>query len=167
MTITFLPFTEDNIYASTRLMERAFNEDSMMHRGVNDGPTGYNDGSFLRRYALNPDADAYIIMGDGKQIGVTVLWIDREHNENFLGCLFTDPELHSRGIGTIIWRKIEEMYPDTVIWRTETPLCSIRNLNFYINKCGFMAYKIDDPENRDEAIVKLIKYTDNFMSKGV
>ena len=37
------------------------------------------------------------------------------------------------------------MYPDVKTWRTETPLCSRRDLNFYINKLGFMAYRIDDP----------------------
>lgn len=50
------------------------------------------------------------------------------------------------------------MYPDVKIWRTETPLCSRRNLNFYINKLGFMAYKITDALQYGDAVVRFVKY---------
>ena len=52
---------------------------------------------------------------------------------------------------------IEKMYPDTKIWETETPVFSIRNHNFYINKCGFHIVKTDHPENRSEDQYKLQK----------
>lgn len=158
MNISFRPFTEADIEPAAPIMERAFNEDALMHRGKACGPEGYDDGSFLRKYALNPASDAYCILGDGELIGVAILWIDREKHESYLGCLFTEPALHSRGLGTAIWREIEKMYPDTRVWHTETPLCSTRNLNFYINKCGFAAHKISDPKDREEALVALIKY---------
>lgn len=44
------------------------------------------------------------------------------------------------------------------VWRTETPLCSRRNLHFYINKLGFMAYRIDDPADYETACVQFVKY---------
>lgn len=92
-------------------------------------------------------------------IGVVIVWENKENNENFLGCLFTKPDLHSKGIGTQIWKLIEETYPNTCIWRTDTPLFSTRNMNFYINKCGFMAYRIENPRNKEEASVHFIKFT--------
>ena len=50
------------------------------------------------------------------------------------------------------------MYPDVKVWRTETPLYSRRNLNFYINKLGFMAYKITDAMDYEAAQVQFVKY---------
>lgn len=31
-------------------------------------------------------------------------------------------------------------------------------MNFYIDKCGFMAYRIDDPADRDRAGVRFVKF---------
>ena len=36
-----------------------------------------------------------------------------------------------------MWKKIEELYPDTKIWETCTPYFEKRNIHFYVNKCGF------------------------------
>lgn len=36
-----------------------------------------------------------------------------------------------------IWRAIEEKYPETKVWELVTPYFEKRNINFYVNKCGF------------------------------
>lgn len=64
--------------------------------------------------------------------------------------LMLDPSVENKGIGTKVWKMIEEMYPDTLTWSTETPIFSRRNHNFYINKCGFHCVKIDNPKNFEE-----------------
>ena len=135
-----------------------YSKDSMLFRQVPDGPSGYDDGSFLRKYGCESGADSYCIYVDGQLSGVTIVFHNPREKENFLGCLFLSPSLRGKGMGTAVWDKIEKMYPDVKVWRTETPLYSRRNLNFYINKLGFMACRITDPMQYEHAQVQFVKY---------
>ncbi|MGN0353427.1 MAG: GNAT family N-acetyltransferase [Roseburia sp.] len=156
--IGFRKFTSDDIENMTAIMKAAFEEDSTLFREIQDGPPGYDDGSFLRKYALDPKSDSYCIHFKGKDIGAVIVWTNQKLLENFLGCIFIDPSLRKMGLGKRVWDEIEKMYPDVKVWRTETPLCSVRNLNYYINKCGFMAHAITDSESYEEAQVQFVKY---------
>jgi len=148
--ITFVPLKNQDIEELTAIMKRAFDEDTRIHLGrETGGPPGYDDGSFLRNWGMNPNSTSFKICKDGNLIGGTILWIN-SNKENFLGTIFFDPSVENKGIGTIAWRKIEEMYPDTIAWNTETPIFSRRNHNFYINKCGFHCVKIENPRNIEE-----------------
>lgn len=156
--ITFRRFTQEDIEPCTMIMKEAFDEDSMLFRQVPDGPPGYDDGSFLREFACESGADSYCIYVDGHLAGGTIIFHNPQKKENFLGCIFLSPSLRGKGIGTSVWGKIEKMYPDVKVWRTETPLYSRRNLNYYINKLGFMAYKITDSMQYEDAQVQFVKY---------
>ena len=148
--LQFRDFTETDVEPFTRIMKRAFDEDTRRHLGEESGgPPGYDNGDFLRKWALDPGSTAYAIYKDNAAIGVVIVWINRNH-ENFLGNIFVDPDLQDQGIGTIIWRFIEQKYPETRVWRTETPGFSKRNHNFYVNKCGFKIVKIERPGDKYE-----------------
>ena len=79
-------------------------------------------------------------------------------NECFLGCIFLEPSLRGSGLGAEVWQAVEAMYPDVLTWRTETPLFSGRNLNYYINKLGFSAVRITDVMDPDKAQVQFVKH---------
>lgn len=149
MNIKFLRFQESDIPEVTKIMTEAFNYDSQIHLGCNGGPDGYDDGSFLKKWALNKKATSFKILINDELAGATVLWIN-QNKENFLGCIFLHPRFEDKGIGTEIWKLIEKMYPDTKIWRTETPIFSHRNHNFYVNKCGFHVIHINNPKDINE-----------------
>ena len=156
--ITFRRFREEDIEPCTSIMKEAFDEDSMLFREVPDGPPGYDDGSFLKMNAVDSGADSFCIYVDGKLSGAVIVFCNPEKKENFLGCIFLSPSLRGNGIGKAVWTEVENMYPDVKVWRTETPLYSRRNLNFYINKLGFMAYKITDAMDYEAAQVQFVKY---------
>lgn len=160
--ISFRRFTAEDIPPMTAIMTSAFDEDALLFRGVRGGPPGYNDGSFLRQFAVESGADSYCILIDKILSGAVIIFCNPAAHENFLGCIFLDPSLRGQRLGKAVWDLVERMYPDVAVWRTETPLYSKRNLNFYINKLGFMAYHIDDPHSED-AQVQFVKY----MNKGV
>ena len=157
-TISFRRFTPADIPQATAIMKAAFDEDSALFRTVHDAPPGYDDGSFLRINAVESGADSYCVLVDGQLAGVVIVFGNAQRHENFLGCIFLDPALRGRGLGKQVWDRVEAMYPDVKTWRTETPLCSRRNLHFYINKLGFMAWRIDDPMNYEAASVQFVKY---------
>ena len=154
--LTFEIFTENDIDQLTEIMKRAFDEDAKRHLNEESGgPPGYDNGDFLRQWYLNSGAEAYKISNEGKLIGGINVFI-KDNNENFLGNMFVDPLYQDKGIGTIVWKFIEQKYSDTKIWRTETPGFSKRNHNFYINKCGFKVVKIENPKD---------KYEENYILK--
>ena len=158
ITISFRRFTARDIPSATAIMKAAFDEDSDLFRTVHDAPLGYEDGSFLRINAIESGADSYCILVDEQLAGAVIVFSKPQLHENFLGCIFLDPALRGKGLGKKVWDSIEAMYPDVKVWRTETPLCSRRNLHFYINKLGFMAYRIDNPADYEAACVQFVKY---------
>ena len=82
-------------------------------------------------------AASYSILLDGEVVGGTVLTIHPETNRNELALLFVNVDCHSKGVGFAAWQEIELLYPKTEIWETFTPYFDLRNIHFYINKCGF------------------------------
>ena len=157
MELKLIRLEELYINELTKIMERAFDEDTRIHLGEEKGgPDGYDDGSFLRKWGLHKKASSYCIFLNKQLIGGVILWIN-EDNNNFLGNIFIDPIYENQGLGTKVWNMIEKLYPNTKTWNTETPIFSSRNHNFYVNKCGFHIVKIDDPKNRLEGQYKMQK----------
>lgn len=148
--LQFRDFEETDVPLFTGIMKRAFDEDTRRHLGEESGgPPGYDNGDFLRKWALDKNSTAYTIFKENVPIGVIIVWING-NNENFLGNIFVDPDFQDQGIGSLIWKFIEHKFPETKVWRTETPGYSKRNHNFYVNKCGFKIVKIEHPGDRYE-----------------
>ncbi|MDN3956025.1 GNAT family N-acetyltransferase [Sporolactobacillus laevolacticus] len=148
--LEFEVIKEDDIEKLTQIMKRAFDEDTKIHLNEpHGGPDGYDNGDFLRKYALDSKSDAYKIAKNGRLIGAAIVWINEDHI-NYLGNIFIDPQFQNNGTGTLIWNFIEKRYSETKVWRTDTPGYSKRNHNFYINKCGFKVIKILNPFSKYE-----------------
>lgn len=144
--LEFEELKEEDIDALTKVMERAFNEDTRIHlKEPKGGPTGYDNGDFLRKWGLDPGSNAYKISEDGKPIGGVIVWINSKTHVNHLGCIFLDVNRQNNGTGKIVWEFIEQEYPETVKWCTETAAFSRRNHHFYVNKCGFHVVRIEEP----------------------
>jgi predicted acetyltransferase len=148
--LVFSPIIEEDIEVLTKIMTRSFDEDARIHlgEGHRDGPPGYDTGQFLRKWALNTSSEAYKITLNEELIGACIIFINEDGN-NHLGNIFIDSTIQNKGIGRKIWGMIEDKYPDTKKWHTETPGSSKRNHNFYINKCGFQLVKILHPGDLD------------------
>ncbi|NNN68774.1 GNAT family N-acetyltransferase [Vibrio sp. 3-2(1)] len=78
----------------------------------------------------------HIVLGE-ERVGGVVLNINTDTQYNSLDLFFIYPESHNKGLGQKSWRAIEATYPETKVWTTVTPYFEKRNINFYINKCGF------------------------------
>lgn len=150
MEIKLKQMYEKDIENLVPIMKAAFDYDTKIHLGKEaGGPPGYDDGTFLRRWALDKLATSYCIYFNSVLIGGVILWIN-SNNENNLGNLFIDINYEDKGIGTKVWQEIERMYPNTKVWNTETPIFSHRNHNFYVNKCGFHIVKIENAKDLEE-----------------
>lgn len=127
------PVTKDSIESFCALMKDAF-EASAVPSPLDPEMPPEDE---VKEYFKSPDGHVMWIVENGCRIGGAVVETNAEPGRNMLVRFFIAPHLHSRGLGTKAWHAIERHWPETRIWELGTPYCDKRNLNFYINKCGF------------------------------
>jgi GNAT superfamily N-acetyltransferase len=130
--------TEDDIPELTRVMTRAFDDDSRKHLGQErGGPPGYDNGDFFRQWLFGYDETVgYKVLRAGQVVGGIIVWI-LPQGHNILGTIFVDPDAQDQGVGTRMWCFVEARYPETKSWRLTTPRWATKNHYFYAAKCGF------------------------------
>ena len=139
--VTLMPLTEDDREQFILDNQWAFKYGALQEFGERDNHID-DDGEIISRKTIencidDPDNETYRIISDGKKVGGLILKINKETNHNELEILFVSPDAHSKGIGYGAWQAVEEMHPETVVWKTCTPYFEKRNIHFYVNKCGF------------------------------
>ena len=102
----------------------------------------------------NPNSYAYMMIDNNEIVGGSIVTINNEINENILDFMFVKVGIQSKGIGQQIWKEIEALYPNTKLWETCTPYFDVRNIHFYVNKCGFKIVEFfneyhPEPEDSD------------------
>ena len=105
-------------------------------------------------------AVAYKAMIDGEMLGGAIVVINEETQHNHLDILYVKYGVQSKGIGKMIWDKIEEYHDKTIEWETCTPCFEKRNLHFYVDKCGFSITEIQNDEEDKNT------FPDDFIGDG-
>jgi predicted acetyltransferase len=135
--IKYEKINESDYKILTRIMTLAFNEDTSIHTELKeDGPSGYNDGSLIKKLNEHEGFESYKIIYEDNMIGAYTVGM-KENNEYTLEMLYIDPEYRENHLGTMVWKDIEQKYSSAKSWIVETPDYSKRNHYFYTNKCGF------------------------------
>lgn len=130
--------------------QRAFRYGALQEFGMRDNHLN-SEGEIISRKTIEacidaPDSETYRIVCDGQKVGGAILKIDRATGHNELEILFTDPEVHSRGIGYGAWLAVQALHPETKVWELFTPYFEKRNIHFYLNKCGFHIVEFFTPQ---------------------
>lgn len=105
--------------------------------GSNQKPPVIPSDEEIENAFKNPDFETYCIYYNGIKVGGVVVKADFETKINTLELFFIYKEKLNSGLGLSAWKEIEKLYPDTKVWKTVTPYFEKRNINFYVNKCGF------------------------------
>lgn len=111
----------------------------------------------LPRFFERSGATLLNIFSDKELIGGAVLMINAETNHNKLALFFINEPRRGQGLGYSAWRAIEKFYPATKVWYTATAWLDKRNVHFYLNKCGFVAFSIYDKGESYLAMEKVMK----------
>lgn len=107
----------------------------------------------------------HIVYGSEK-VGGVVLNINTDTQCNTLDLFFIYPEIHNKGLGLESWKAIEAAYPETKVWTTVTPYFEKRNINFYINKCGFHIVEFFNQYHlEDDSQVREINIDDSGLNE--
>lgn len=142
----------DNFDEAKRIMEETFTA------SISDLPedfgVAHDDGDIpsIDGILEKPEATPLVFYQGERMIGGAVVIIN-DNNKNVLELLFIDLNSLDKGIGYKAWLEIEKKYPETKTWTTITPPCLMRNVHFYVNKCGFKIIRIDDPKSPDAMFV--------------
>ncbi|MBR7025262.1 MAG: GNAT family N-acetyltransferase [Selenomonadaceae bacterium] len=97
------------------------------------------------------------ILADKEIVGGAVLIINVETQRNKLSLFFVKEDFRNQGLGFAAWQAIEKFFPDTKVWYTSTSWLDRRNLHFYLNKCGFVAFSIYGKEDFYLAMEKVMR----------
>lgn len=95
-----------------------------------------------------PDCDAYKAVVDGGIVGGAIVIRGEDGKSNELSYLYVKRGSQHGGIGGEIIRQLEELYPETELWWLVTPYFARKNINFYINVCGYRATEFFNPYHK-------------------
>ena len=112
------------------------------------------------------DAQALRIIEDGTAVGGVILTVEGDRGE--VEIIAINASAHGRGIGARAWTAIEEAYPDVREWELVTPYFEVRNIHFYVNKCGFHIVEFfnerhpdpSDPDKDKERSFRFVKHVE-------
>lgn len=141
--------------------QEAFNFGALEEFGCRDNHFE-EDGQIISRETIERSIDegeAYRIVLDGEKVGGLVLKIEGDKGE--LELLFTNPNVHSRGIGYTAWCEVEKMHPEVKVWGLVTPYFEKRNIHFYVNRCGFHIVEFYNSHHPDPNDPERAEYDEN------
>ena len=97
----------------------------------------------LSKIMDDPKFTVLSIKDDGRFVGGAVVEDMGKHVRE-IAIFFLIVEYQSRGIGKTALDMVEAYFPDTRIFRLITPSNVVRNVVFYVNKCGYRIIKAID-----------------------
>ncbi|WP_295131988.1 GNAT family N-acetyltransferase [uncultured Reyranella sp.] len=131
-----------------RALQTAFSLAVADEPGVLDNGPIPSDGDLDAAIAA-PGALTLEIVQGGQRVGGAVVVIDERTHHNRLDLFYIVVGHHGRGLGRKAWMAIEAMFPETLLWETQTPYFEKRNIHFYINVCGFKAVEFFNERHSD------------------
>lgn len=149
--LTYKKMEKSDIPELSPIMKAAFDADTKMHTDLEeDGPKGYDNGELLQTLMNLENAESRVIYVDGIMVGGYTIIKDKDIYT--LDMLFISPSFASKGIGSMVWKDIENIYHEAKTWMVETPDYSKRNHYFY-EKCGFKKIKEHSFEDGSKSFV--------------
>ena len=85
----------------------------------------------------------YKMIAEGVTIGCAVITIHKD-NTAYVDLLCIDAKHQKQNFGYAAWIAIERHFNQVNVWTLETPICLIKNVCFYVNKCGFSIIMLKD-----------------------
>ena len=146
MTVEVVPTRDENFFLNS--LQAAFRRD--------DGTDKFRREE-LKKFFEKSGATLLDIVNEKKIIGGAVVIINAETLHNKLLFFFVDAAFRNFGAGSAAWRAIEKLFPETKVWYTSTHWLDRRNVHFYLNKCGFVAFSIYGEDDVYLALEKVMR----------
>lgn len=110
------------------ISRRAFEADVEHGAPSRGGPPGYDSDKWQMRMMF---AGKYFRVLYGRRLVGGCIVFDLGGGQLRLGRLFVDPAYQGRGIGRLVMRRLDLLFPDARRWSLDTPLWNRRTQRFY------------------------------------
>ncbi len=100
----------------------------------------------------HPRAQSWVAWLGEQPVGGAIIYANAQTQEHECAILYIATTAHSKGIGTALWYAIERQYPMAKKWTLCTPYFEVRNIHFYLRKCGFHIVDLFKEENASESV---------------
>lgn len=82
-------------------------------------------------------------------VGCTVVK-DVDFDKKEIVLFFISPKCQGKSLGQKALKMVEDTFPETRIWGLVTPTQVLRNVVFYVNKCGYSIVQVDEYDKKKE-----------------
>lgn len=139
MAIELVPLTADSRESFILSMKEAFDafaaQDATFPQDPSEPVISYE---VIDESIDHPHAVSYWAIDDEQAVGGVVLNLDpAKPVGGEYDLLFVKVGAQNRDYGLNIIRAVEKRYPQIKTWSLYTPYIEMRNIHFYVNKCGF------------------------------
>ena len=143
MNLQLRLLTKEEIDLFNKADEAAFNvHDRYFLDGIVPGAAEDDRGEYdLRKIMGDPKYTVLGIYDDDKFVGGAIVE-DEGKQIREIAIFFLIVEYQSKGIGKTALDLVEAYFPDTRVFRLITPSNVVRNVVFYVNKCGYRVVKV-------------------------
>ncbi len=93
--------------------------------------------SHIERSLEGENAYAFEVLDGEERVGGAIVSLSEDGTHGDLDFLYTKVGCQNRGAAKMMWKYIEEQFPEVEVWETCTPYFDERNIHFYVNRCGF------------------------------
>ena len=142
--ITIQELSIDEISSVQKMVDESFKTNHPYFPQV----FSYDDGESaeelsLRYYSHREGKSLYKLIAEDKIISCAVISIYKD-NTAYVDLLSIDSKCQNRNLGYAAWVAIEKHFSQVKVWTLETPICLIKNVCFYVNKCDFSIIMVKD-----------------------
>ena len=143
MNLKVQQLKEDEVDFFSKAEEASFNVHARYFPGgIVPGAAEDDRGEYdLHKLMNDPKSTVLSIYDDDRFIGGAIVE-DKGQTVKEIEIFFLIVEYQSKGIGKTALELVEDCFPDAGIFRLITPSNVVRNVVFYVNKCGYKVVKV-------------------------
>ena len=143
MHLEVQPLKKEEVDLFNKADEAAFNVHARYFPdGIVPGAAEDDRGEYdLKKVMDDPKYTVLSIKDDGRFVGGAIVE-EMGKNSREIEIFFLIVEYQSKGIGKEALALVEGYFPDTKVFRLITPSNVVRNVVFYVNKCGYRVVKV-------------------------
>ena len=143
MNLQLRLLTKEEVDLFNKADEKAFSvHDRYFPDGLVPGAAEDDRGEYdLQKLMDDPKYTVLGIYNDGRFIGGAIVGNSGKHVRE-IEIFFLIVEYQSKGIGKTALDLVKAYFPDARVFRLITPSNVVRNVVFYVNKCGYRIVKV-------------------------
>lgn len=143
MKLRVQPLKKAEIDLFNKSDETAFSvHDRYFPDGIVPGASEDDRGEYELSKIIDDPKFTVLSIYDGETFAGGAIVEDKGNRVREIAIFYLVLEYQSKGIGKTALNMIEAYFPDTRVFRLITPSNVVRNVVFYVNKCGYKVVKV-------------------------